>query len=137
MNKLILIAIVLASSMSAGDITVKVKNILNTKGKLDIGLYNKEDDSFGDREKNLKGAEVAIKGKTVVYKFTDVPDGTYAVAVIHDENKNNKLDRNFFGIPSEGYGFSNNIRPAFRGANFTESKFKLKGNKSITIKMGY
>lgn len=137
MNRLVLAVIVLTCSMSAGDITVEVKNILNTKGKLDIGLYNKEDDSFGDREKNFKGAEVAIKGKTVVYKFTDVPDGTYAVAVIHDENKNNKLDKNFFGIPKEGYGFSNNIRPMFRGANFTESKFKLKGDKKITIKMGY
>ena len=32
--------------------------------------------------------------------------GTYAIAVFHDLNGNGKLDRNFFGIPSEPYGFS-------------------------------
>jgi len=38
----------------------------------------------------------------------DLPPGDYGVAVIHDENRNRKLDRNFFGIPKEGFGFANN-----------------------------
>ncbi len=137
MNKLILGILLLTTNILAGDIVVNVVDILNTKGKLAIGLYNNDDDSFGSREKNFKGVDVEIKGNTVVYKFVDVPPGTYAVAVIHDENKNDKLDTNFLGIPNEGYGFSNNIRPMFRGANFKESKFELKNNKTITINLGY
>ena len=38
--------------------------------------------------------------------------GRYSVALYHDENGNKKFDRDFIGIPSEGYGFSNN--PGFR-----------------------
>ena len=38
----------------------------------------------------------------------DVPPGEYGVVTIHDENKNRKLDRNFIGIPKEGFGFANN-----------------------------
>jgi uncharacterized protein (DUF2141 family) len=38
----------------------------------------------------------------------NLPPGSYGVAVIHDENRNRKLDRNFFGIPREGFGFANN-----------------------------
>ena len=37
-----------------------------------------------------------------------VPPGDYGVVAIHDENKNHKLDRNFIGIPKEGFGFANN-----------------------------
>ncbi len=50
-----------------------------------------------------------------------MPPGDYAVAAIHDENRNAKLDRNLIGIPKEGFGFANNppVRwsaPAFRAA---------------------
>lgn len=37
-----------------------------------------------------------------------IPPGRYGVVVIHDENRNHKLDRNFLGIPKEGFGFANN-----------------------------
>lgn len=38
----------------------------------------------------------------------NLPPGDYGVVAIHDENKNHKLDRNFIGIPKEGFGFANN-----------------------------
>jgi uncharacterized protein (DUF2141 family) len=38
--------------------------------------------------------------------FGDIPPGTYAIAVIHDENSHGKLDTNRLGVPTEGYGFS-------------------------------
>ena len=36
----------------------------------------------------------------------DLPPGDYGVVVIHDENMNQKLDRNIFGWPREGFGFA-------------------------------
>ncbi|PZU56761.1 MAG: hypothetical protein DI547_15570 [Sphingobium sp.] len=53
----------------------------------------------------------------------DLPPGGYAIAIIHDENGNRKLDT-FMGIPREGVGFSGNppVRfgaPSFRSASFT------------------
>ncbi len=56
----------------------------------------------------------------------------------HDENSNSLLDKkNLFGIPKEGYGFSNNIRPKFRGANFEESQFIVETDTDLTINLGY
>ena len=51
----------------------------------------------------------------------NLPPGDYGVVAIHDENKNHKLDRNFIGIPKEGFGFANNPHvglsaPPFRAA---------------------
>jgi uncharacterized protein (DUF2141 family) len=53
--------------------------------------------------------------------WENVPPGDYGVVVIHDENMNQKLDRNLFGIPKEGFGFANNPKvrlsaPAFQAA---------------------
>ena len=47
-----------------------------------------------------------------------LPAGRYAVVVIHDENSNMKLDRNFFGVPREGFGFSHNPRISFSAPSF-------------------
>lgn len=51
-----------------------------------------------------------------------LPAGKYAIAVIHDENGNHKLDCGFLGIPKEGFGFANNPRvlmsaPSFQAAS--------------------
>ncbi len=137
MKKSILGAVLTLSSLLANDITVEVTNIFNQNGKIGIALYNRDNKSFANMSKFYKGVYLKIDGKKVIYTFKDIPNGTYAISVIHDENENKKLDKNFLGIPKEGYGFSNNIRPKFRGATFKESKFKLNRDKNISIKLGY
>jgi len=137
MKKIILSAVLFASTLIASDITVEVTKLSNTNGKLSIGLYNKNDDTFAKLSKQYRGVHLEINDSKIIYAFKNIPNGTYAIAVIHDENDNGKLDKNFLGIPKEGYGFSNNIRPTFRSANFEESKFELNDDKSITIEIGY
>ncbi len=136
MRKLILGTVVTASILSANDITVEITKLLNTNGKVQIGLYNNAQ-SFSIIDKIYKGTAVSVSSKTFRYKFENIPNGVYAIAIFHDENENRELDKNFLGFPSEGYGSSNNIRPSFRGANFDEAKFELNGNKNIVINMGY
>ena len=52
----------------------------------------------------------------------EVPPGRYSAVVIHDENSNMKLDRNLFGIPREGFGFSNNPRVFFSAPSFQSAE---------------
>ncbi len=137
MKKLILSTVLFASTIIASDIIVEITGLLNQNGKLSIGLYNKNDDTFANMSKYYKGVNLIINDKKAIYTFENISNGTYAISVIHDENENKELDKNFFGVPKEGYGFSNNIRPTFRGANFQESKFKLNSDKTIVINIGY
>jgi uncharacterized protein (DUF2141 family) len=37
----------------------------------------------------------------------DLEPGTYGITLVDDENKNGTLDKSFFGMPKEGFGFSN------------------------------
>jgi uncharacterized protein (DUF2141 family) len=56
--------------------------------------------------------------------FDGLPHGNYAVAVIHDENNNHKLDT-FAGIPREGFGFSRNPSVTFGPPRFAAARFTL------------
>ena len=64
--------------------------------------------------------------------FSDLADGQYAVKVFHDENNNHSLDTNMLGVPSEGYGFSNNAG-SFGPASFKDASFSLQADAQITI----
>jgi uncharacterized protein (DUF2141 family) len=70
--------------------------------------------------------------------FTDLPAGVYAVSVFHDENMNQKLDKNFVGVPKEGYGASNDPKKKMGPPSFEETKFQLSGTEqSLEIKLMY
>jgi uncharacterized protein (DUF2141 family) len=61
-----------------------------------------------------------------VARFENLPYGTYAVSVVHDENSNDKLDTGLLGVPTEGYGASNNPEPGLGPPDFSESAFELR-----------
>ena len=70
--------------------------------------------------------------------FEDIPPGTYAMAVVHDENMNGKLDTNWLGLPTEGYGFSNNAKAVFSAPSFSDASFTYDGqNVDLTMSLHY
>ena len=63
--------------------------------------------------------------------------GAYAVAVIHDENGNARLDT-FAGIPREGFGFSRNPAIRFGPPRFAAAEFPLTaGAEKQQIRLRY
>jgi len=120
-----------------GTVNVEISDINDPKGLMSIGLYSSKK-GFPDKGKEYKGKDVEVTGQTLVYTFKDVPIGTYAIAIIHDTNSNGKLDKNFLGIPKEGYAFSNNVFGVLGlPPSFKDASFKLTGNETIKIKMEY
>lgn len=69
----------------------------------------------------------SVRAADHALRFDGLPRGTYAVAVIHDENGNNRLDT-FAGVPREGYGFSNNAPVRFGPPKFAAARFDLGGD---------
>jgi uncharacterized protein (DUF2141 family) len=67
-----------------------------------------------------------------------LPPGKYAASVLHDENRNGRMDRDAVGIPLEGYGVTNNPKPHFRAARFDEAIFQLPPQGiTVTISVQY
>jgi uncharacterized protein (DUF2141 family) len=59
-----------------------------------------------------------------------VKSGTYALLVVHDENRNGKLDM-MMGIPREGFGFSNNPSMKPRAPKWEEIRFTVPPSPSV------
>ena len=66
--------------------------------------------SFGDLRDPVSEVRQPLDGRET-YRIKDVAPGTYALLVYYDENNNDRLDRNFIGIPKEPIGFSNRYEP--------------------------
>lgn len=118
------------------DLIVKVNSIQNNKGLIEFALY-KNPAVFTQAGKTHRLARVDAKTPEVKFDFTDLEPGKYAIVVYHDDNSNKLCDKNFFGIPTEAYAFSNNKRPKLSVPTFEECAVKLDKDKVVTIKMVY
>lgn len=123
----------------AESVRVQISGIRNTNGDIGCGIFNSADGFPEEASKAYKTLRMASPGNSAICQFNDIPPGTYAIAVFHDENANGKLDKNFLGIPREGYGASNNVRPKMSAPTFKDAAFSVKagGSTSLNIDMGY
>lgn len=101
------------------EITVNITDISNDEGQLIVKLYNSEE-TFLKTYLKRKTVEI-VDGKATVV-FRNIPDGIYSFSVIHDENRNDEIDFNFFGIPSEDVAASNKYYGFFRSAKLEVCK---------------
>ena len=113
---------------SQNAIDVSITGFKNEKGKAMVGLYNGKADFLKNVFKSFSAN--IVDGKVQV-AFKDIPDGTYAISVYHDENDNNEFDRLFGMIPKEDYGNSNNVIPRFGPPKWEDAIFEVKDD-SIT-----
>ena len=131
----------LGSQAESKTTTIKVdaEKIRSTTGMMACALFNVADGFPDVQAKSFQYVYVSINSGVASCEFKDLSAGTYAVSVFHDENDNKKLDKNFVGMPLEGYGVSNNIRNMMSAPGFKESSFQLNGevDKNIKIRMGY
>ena len=105
------------------DITVHINNIKSDNGFILLGLHNQE--TFMVREKPaLKRIKKEIKNGVIEVVFKNIPEGQYAIMVVHDENANNKMDFELNGMPKEDYGVSNNDM-SFGPPIFEDAKFNV------------
>jgi uncharacterized protein (DUF2141 family) len=131
-------AAVFAESSCPG-IHVKILNIRNSTGTVDCALF---ESPVGFPIEFLHSAMNVIVKKVRNMEarcdFEGIPPGTYALAVIHDENMNGKLDTNLLGIPTEGYGFSNDAKALLGAPSFSAASFRyVGGTLHLTISLHY
>lgn len=124
----------------AANLSVVVSGVKNANGNVAIALFSASQGFPKDDSKAIRRVMAPIDSATHSAKavFADVPPGHYAIAAFHDDNNTGKLETNFFGIPTKGYGFSNHVRPKMRAPTFDEARFDLPADQArITIELGY
>lgn len=114
------------------------QNLRNDTGSVSFLVFDKAQGFPSDPGQARFRGTVKPKEGRARLTLDKVPQGTYAVAALHDENENGKLDRNWLGAPTEGYGASNNPPPRNGPPRFDESKFVIDNTqKSVNIRVIY
>lgn len=114
-------------------LTVVVQGVRNSEGVIGVLVFESargwpEDTSAA----LLRAAVPAQEGSTTVL-IPNVPSGDYGVVVLHDENRNMRLDRNWFGLPREQWGMSNNPPEHSSAPGFKRARFSLRGDTQLLI----
>ena len=122
-----------AFGASSGTLELKISNLKSTEGHVYVQLFSDKEEFL--KEPYRKMMVDHIEGQTVTFIIDNLPEGNYAISVMHDENMNGDLDTGAFGIPQEGYGFSNNAKGMFGPPSYKESEFNFSEDKTMTIKL--
>lgn len=114
-----------------GKLIVKMINFENDEGDVRVHLYNSDTKKefpagSGKAFKLFVGMIHNNKSEAV---FDSLPYGKYALAIHHDKNLDMKMNKNWLGMPAEGWGLSNNIIPVFSLPEFEECQFDVNNEK--------
>ncbi len=125
------------ATSATATLEINIYGLRSTKGNV-LVCVTANPRFFPDCGKDPKSFKTSIPARDAVnVSFTGVTKGTYAVALVHDENANNKMDMAVF-LPKEGFGFSRNPvivagPPKFKAAAFAVDAAAV----SQRIKMKY
>ena len=143
--KLVLLVLIMCSSFineqhkETYSLTITVKELRNLKGHVQFTIYNK-DKSIPDEKFEgyyLMKTGVIDNNSEARVTFKNLPKGKYAVNILHDENKDGKIDKGWV-LPTEGVGFSNFESIGLRNRpKFSKASFELDKDKTVAVKIIY
>lgn len=128
------------SSASGCTLRVHVDGFRDIRGNLGTVVFKSPEGWPESLTRAFRSGPAPIDktNRSAVAVWTHLPPGTYAVAAIHDENGNAKLDRNMFGVPKEGFGFANNPHVSLSAPSFEKAQIHVGcPTTDITIHLQY
>ena len=129
LSRAALAAATLCTAARATTVQVTVQGVRNDQGAILVALCTRAE--FLHPNCALRGHTKAALGEVTI-TIPNVPPGTYAAQAFHDENSNNRLDRNILGLPQEAMGFSNNAPMHLGPPSFDAASFPVNGEKTRT-----
>lgn len=134
------LALLAPAFASAADLTVRIEGVRSADGDIRVALHRRADGvDFPDSAGILKAA-MRPAGKAGDLVFAGLAPGDYAIAAFHDEDRDGDLNTNLLGMPTEGYGFSNEARGTFGPPGFDAAAFTIRAGEerpAVTVKLGY
>jgi uncharacterized protein (DUF2141 family) len=127
-----------AEAELTGDLTVEIDGLKNQKGQICFSLFDSSKGFPTQRQGAITANCVKIQEAKPKLNFRNLKLGRYAVAVFHDLKGDGSLSRNSLGIPTSGFGFSNNPVIVTGAPNFNDSAVLVAGPQtSIQINLLY
>lgn len=127
-----------AARTAGTQVLVEITNMRNHDGVV-RACMTRDANRFPRCQNSTQGYSVVVPaGEATTLHFTDVVPGTYAIALLHDENENGKADRVLGMMPREGFGFSNDAPVNMGPPAFSEAAITVgAASQRQTIRMRY
>ena len=126
------------SASPQNPLDIEVIGLRNDSGEVGCSLFNDAQAFPRDDSKVLHHVWAPIHAGKAICEFTGLATGDYAAVVFHDENGDHEFNMNAFGMPMEGYGFSNDAAALFAPPDFKSAAFTYNGkNLYIVINIRY
>lgn len=109
---------------------IEIRDVKNNQGKILAQLFKGE--SSYKTNKPIMALQPFAKKGTLTLTFNNLENGEYSIRYFHDENNDNQLATNLFGIPTEGYGYSNNAIGNFGPAKYQDMKVNIINGDVVT-----
>jgi uncharacterized protein (DUF2141 family) len=121
------------------ELTVSAEGLRNEQGIVLCTVFTGPEGFPSNATASDRRARVELPAPDDVrFTFRDLEPGFVAVAVVHDENANGKLDRGFLGKPTEGYGVSNNPPRGFSAPSYESARVDIqRGEQSLSVRIEY
>ena len=131
-----LMPVVMSAQSTA--LTIEITNIRFEKGWIRLGLYNHPDQFPVNPSRTYDFKKTSLKEGMMEIILDDILPGTYVISLLDDVNGNDQMDYKLIKIPSEGYGFSNNIKPGLKHPSYDHCSFQIPEEQfRIKIEMQY
>lgn len=127
----------MGAAIPMGDVSASVTGLRSAEGQV-LACLTARPDAFPECDKDPDAFTLVIPAQEQIeLHFGKVPAGRYAIALIHDENANGKLDKRLI-IPREGFGFSRNAPVRFGPPSFRSAAFAVDAEgEHLAIRMRY
>ena len=132
----VLLIVMSSADPSETTLVIHFQNIQGEQGNILISLYDSpEQFPYQPKWKYMISKSNLMKQGNRFY-IKEVKSGKYAIAIFDDENCDTVMQKNFLGMPKEGYGFSNNPKPSIRGArSFEDCTFAVSEGTEKIVKI--
>ena len=130
--------LLMTPTLFGAQLTVTVTG-LGEPGEIHLAIYESAAVFEGDRgdtggpQTGIFTGSIQPAGPEDFTATFKLPDGTYAVGVFHDVDGDEALSKNFLGIPTEPFGFSNNVRGRFGPPSFKDASISITADMAIII----
>lgn len=110
------------------------EGIKNSNGHIIISVYKNEADFKAEKPYMLKTFSKQNVQNGSLKASLNLPEGTYGIAVLDDENKDKEMNYTMLGMPKEGFGFANYYHSGFSYPKFSDFSFQhQKANKQTAV----
>ncbi len=120
-----------------GTLNIRISGLRSTSGNLCLSVFNRAEGFPAQPNTDVKSHCVSAKQASRI-QFDRLVYGDYAIAVLHDENSDGKVNSGMFGVPQEGFGFSRNPKVTMRSPSFQETAIPLnRREQNVSIRLNY